>query len=389
MLPPMRRLIDILDKHERLVIGLMSGTSIDGVDAALVRITGEAPGLSVELLGFRTYPFGGDLKERIEAAFDGNARELCQLNFVLGEVFADAVLRLLEDLEVPARDVDLIGSPGQTIYHVPRAQEGTTSTLQIGEASVVAERTGIPVVCDFRTRDIAAGGEGAPLVPYADYVLFHQPGRVRACQNIGGIANVTVVPDTLQSVFAFDTGPGNMIIDQVARQATADPHAFDENGKLSALGFVDEGLLDELKAHPYYGLKPPRSTGREMFGRDYAQGLIEGYDPLRMLDLLATSVALTADTIAESYERFVIPTFPLDEVIVSGGGAHNKTLMQRLRSKLAPIPVRTLEELGLSSDAKEAIAFAILASAAITSTPGNCLQATGATHPVVLGKLVP
>ncbi len=386
----MKRLLRIYEKPVRRVVGLMSGTSIDGIDAALVEIEGAGPGAGVDLLQFRTYPFAPDLRERICAALSpGSAREICELNFLLGEAFAQAVLRVIAEAGLQPRDVDLVGSPGQTIYHIPKAGGGVNSTLQIGEGSVIAERTGIPVVCDFRTRDVAAGGDGAPLVAYADYVLFSQPGRVRALQNIGGIANVTVLPGTLEEVFAFDTGPGNMVIDHVARAAAADEGAFDRDGMLSALGKPDPALLARLLEHPYLRLPPPKTTGREMFGSEYSEKLVESYDPLALLDLLATVVCFTAESIVRAYRDFIFPRYRPGEIIVSGGGVHNRTLMARLRELFAPIPVRTLEDLGLSSDAKEAVAFAILANETIAGNAGNVPSATGALRPVVLGKIVP
>ena len=388
----MRRLISVYEKNVRRVVGLMSGTSVDGIDAALVEIEGAGMGSGVQLLAFRTYPFPADMRDRIHAAFGpGGTKEICELNFLLGEAFAQAVLRIIAEAGLKPKDVDLVGSPGQTIYHIPRSAQGVNSTLQIGEAAVIAERTGIPVVCDFRTRDIAAGGDGAPLVPYADYVLFNEVGRCRALQNIGGIANVTVLPGTLDEVFAFDTGPGNMVIDHVARAVAADERAFDEDGKLSALGRVDGRLLEKLLGHPYLTLPPPKSTGRELFGRAYGEELVKAHDPLGMLDLLATVVALTADSIWHAYRDFILPRYKVDELIVSGGGVHNATLMARLRDVFAParIPVRALEDLGLNSDAKEAIAFAILANETIAGNPGNVPSATGALRPAVLGKIVP
>jgi anhydro-N-acetylmuramic acid kinase len=386
----MKRLFAVYEKPVRRVVGLMSGTSVDGIDAALVEIEGAGPGAGVHLLAFRTYPFAPDLRDRIHSAFGpGSTREVCELNFLLGEAFAQAVLRVIAEAGLEPREVDLVGSPGQTVYHIPKSAAGVNSTLQVGEAAVIAERTGLPVVCDFRTRDIAAGGEGAPLVPYADFVLFSQSGRVRALQNIGGIANVTVLPGTLEEVFAFDTGPGNMVIDHIARAVVADDSACDRDGMLSALGKPDEALLARLLEHPYLKLPPPKSTGREMFGRAYSEDLVRSHDPLGLLDLLATAVRFTADSIWRAYCDFVFPRYKVDEVIVSGGGVHNKTLMARLRALFAPVPVLTLEDLGLSSDAKEAVAFAILANETIAGNAGNVPSATGALRPVVLGKIVP
>ncbi|HVY62397.1 MAG TPA: anhydro-N-acetylmuramic acid kinase [Planctomycetota bacterium] len=386
----MKRLIELYQKPVRRIVGLMSGTSVDGIDAALVEVEGAGPGTGVELRAFRTYPFSSDTRERIHRAFSaGTAKELCELNFILGEAFAAAVLKIIQEAGMRIEDVDLVGSHGQTVFHIPKAMRGVNSTLQIGEGAVIAERTGLPVVCDFRPRDIAAGGDGAPLVPYADWVLFSQPGKVRALQNIGGIANVTLLSGTIDDVFAFDTGPGNMIVDHVARAVAADETAFDEDGKLSALGEVDAELLGRLLDHDYLALPPPKTTGREMFGREFSQKLVDEYDPMRLLDLLATVVRFTADSIARAYRDFIFPRFKVDEVIVSGGGVHNLTLLGRLREALAPVPVRTLEDLGLSSDAKEAVAFAILANETIAGHPSNVPSATGALRPVVLGKIVP
>ncbi|MGI8767500.1 MAG: anhydro-N-acetylmuramic acid kinase [Propionibacteriaceae bacterium] len=383
----MHELYQIAQKPSRLVVGLMSGTSVDGIDAALVKITGAGPGVEVELLAFGTYPLEDHLKVLVHNSFEGMARELCELNFLLGEAFAGAVANLCADADRPLIDVDLIGSHGQTIYHIPRSAPGVPSTLQLGEAAVIAERTGVPVVCDFRVRDMAAGGEGAPLVPYADFLLFAAPGSRRALQNIGGIANVTLVADRADELIAFDTGPGNMIIDALARAITGDPDAVDTDGRLSATGAVDEDLLAELLAHPYFSTDPPKTTGRELFGRNFADQLIIGYDVDRLTDLLATVVAFTADTIADAYRRFLLPAGRIDEVLVSGGGVHNATLMARLTDRLAPIPVRTPP--GLDPDAKEAVAFALLANETLCGNPGNVPSATGARHPVLLGKIVP
>ncbi|RME71482.1 MAG: anhydro-N-acetylmuramic acid kinase [Planctomycetota bacterium] len=386
----MARLLALRERPVRTIVGLMTGTSVDGVDAALVRVEGAGPGCGVELLAFRTYDYEPPVRARIHSAFEGTSRALCELNFLLGEALAEAALAIIEDAGLTPAEVDLVGSSGQTVHHVPRGEGGRGgATLQLGEASVIAERTGLPVVCDFRTRDVAAGGEGAPLVPYVDYLLFSEPGRVRCLQNIGGMANVTVVPERREDVIAFDTGPGNVLIDHVARALADDPDAIDEGGRMSALGAVDEPLLRELLAHPYLAAPPPKSTGRETFGAALAERLIARHDERRLIDLLATVVRFTADSIADAYERYILPRYAVDEVVVSGGGVHNATLMRRLAERLAPLPVRTLEDLGLSSDAKEAVAFAILANETIAGHAANLPAATGAARPVVLGKIVP
>jgi anhydro-N-acetylmuramic acid kinase len=385
----MNRISEIVAKTERVVVGLMSGTSVDGVDAALCRIVGSGLDTELEILAFNTYPYSKEVKERIHRLFSGHAKEICEMNFVLGELFAKAVKRIADEAGFPLSEVDLIGSPGQTIYHIPESVEGINSTLQIGEASVIAERTGIVTVCDFRTRDVAAGGAGAPLVPYADYLLFSHTEKVRALQNIGGIANVTVLPKNPDEIIAFDTGPGNMVIDEVARVLAKDGDYCDEDGKLSALGKVDEKLLKILMGHAYLQIPPPKTTGRETFGAEFTKKLLKHYDPLKLLDLLATVNRFTAESIRFSYEEYIFPRHKVDEVICSGGGVHNQTLMAELRKLFDPIPVRVLEDLGLSSDAKEAVAFAILANETIQGNPGNVPSATGARRVAVLGKIVP
>jgi anhydro-N-acetylmuramic acid kinase len=280
------------------------------------------------------------------------------------------------------------------VYHIDRSQGGVPSTLQLGEASVIAERTGALVVSDFRTRDVAAGGAGAPLVPYVDFCLFARPGESRALQNIGGIANVTVVPgpDEPDRVLAFDTGPGNMVIDEVCRELREDEAAFDEDGKFSALGEVDRELLARLLAHPYLDLAPPKTTGREVFGVEYSRQLIDEYDAYKLIDLLATAARFTAESIVRAYRRWVMPRCRLTEMIVSGGGARNATVLRALRELLKEdgVPVRTFDELegvGFPGKAKEAVAFAVLANETVQGHTSNLPAATGARRPVILGKI--
>jgi anhydro-N-acetylmuramic acid kinase len=381
-------------KPVRRIVGLMSGTSVDGVDAALVEVEGSYTQTRVRLLAFETVPLERSVRERIHACFSGSVRDLCETNFVLGEVFAEAALAVVRRANLPLEELDVVASHGQTVYHLDRSQGGVPSTLQIGEASVIAERTGALVVSDFRTRDVAAGGAGAPLVPYVDFCLFAREGVVRALQNIGGIANVTVVPgpDHPERVLAFDTGPGNMVLDEVARALQEDDGAYDKDGQFSALGEVDAPLLARLLQHPYFELEPPKTTGRELFGVEYSRALIEEYDPYRLIDLMATVARFTAETIVRAYRRFVIPRSALREVIVSGGGAHNKTLMLALSEMLREdgVSVKSLDDVpgvGFPGKAKEAVAFAILANETIQGLPSNLPAATGARRPVVLGKI--
>jgi anhydro-N-acetylmuramic acid kinase len=257
----------------------------------------------------------------------------------------------------------------------------------VGDGAVIAERTGLPVVCDFRVRDVAAGGEGAPLVPLADWILFRQPGRVRALQNIGGISNLTVAPEELGGVFAFDNAPGNMILDAVARAASEGNELYDVDGRRAARGRVDDALVAELLEHPFLQQAPPKSTGREQFGLPFLSPLLTRFQD-GLDDLAATVTRWVAAAIARSFTTHVLPTTRVDEVLVSGGGVHNVTLMRHLAELLAPIPVRSLATIGWDPDAKEAVAFAVLGNETLYGRPGNVPAATGAKGPRVLGKIV-
>jgi anhydro-N-acetylmuramic acid kinase len=380
-------------KDTRAIVGLMSGTSLDGVDAALCEIGGSGADTRVKLVAFETLPFPPGVKERIEDSLSGAVPAACELNFELGEVFADAVLAVAARAGVSLDAIDLVASHGQTIHHVDRST-GRPSTLQVGEPAVIAERTGRIVVADFRTRDIAAGGGGAPLVAYVDHCLLARPGRTVLLQNIGGIANVTVVTPDPARVVAFDTGPGNVLIDEVCRELTGDDAAFDKDGGLSALGEVDEDLLAELLRHDYLRLTPPKTTGRELFGADMVNAMIDAYDRDRLIDLLTTLVHFTARSIVGAYREHVLPGLSpaASEAIVSGGGVHNLTLMRVLADELAKdgLAVRSFDDLGLgfSAKAKEAVAFAILANETVQGRPSNLPAATGARRPVIQGKIV-
>ncbi len=391
----MKGLDKLASASQLRVAGLMSGTSADGVDAAVVDVPRRG---AVKLLAFDTVRYPPSVRRAVLAlcaADAGDVAEVCHLNAVLGELFARAVTRLAERAGVPLASIDLIGSHGQTIRHLPRGRRfggrAIGSTLQIGAPAVIAERTGITTVADFRPRDLAAGGQGAPLVPYADYVLFAHRRRSRAVQNIGGIANVTFLPagGSLDEVVAFDTGPGNMIIDRLAERVTGGKHAYDRGGRLAAAGAVNATLLAELMRHPYLRRRPPKSTGREQFGWAFADGLADraakrGLPPA---DLLATATAFTAAAIADAYRRFA--PGPIDEVLLCGGGAHNRTLVAMLTDRLRPAAVTSTDTLGIPADAKEAVAFAILAAATLRGTPANVPAATGAARPVLLGSITP
>lgn len=390
------------------VAGLMSGTSADGVDVAIVEIRGR----KVDLLAFETFPYSSALRKSILALCrpeTAKLNDICHYNHVLGEVFAEAVIRLCDKSGIPLDSIDLIGSHGQTIWHNPRGPkydgEVIRSTLQIGEPCRIAQRTGIATVADFRPRDMAAGGEGAPLVPYADYVLFSDRKLCRTVQNIGGIANVTYLPvcknhahcshscccehDAHPEVLAFDTGPGNMVIDGLVRLITNGRRQYDRDGAMAAKGSVSEGLLKEMLRHPFLRRRPPKSTGREQFGEEYCEWLYGQARKKRLSpeDMVATATAFTASTIATAYRKF-LPAMP-DEMILCGGGSHNETLVRVLRSQLADVRIRSTDEFGISVDAKEAVSFAILAYATIQGIPNNLPSVTGADEPVILGKIVP
>ncbi len=376
-----------------IVIGLMSGTSVDGIDAAVVRLEGTPPSLMWEVLGHSHRSFNPELRAEIFACFhpdSGSVDRLCRLNFALGQVFGETALDAARDVGLTMDKIDLIGSHGQTLWHEPPGN-GNGSTLQLGEPAVIAEMTGVPVVSNFRTRDMAVGGQGAPLVPLADQLLLSHPTKIRTAQNIGGIANVTFLPllgeNKDNGVIAFDTGPGNMLIDEVARLATNSAWEYDRDGELAAQGRVDESLLAEWLREPYFQQKPPRTTGRELFGTQraaeyWSQAIQRGLSPN---DIVTTVTALTARSIEHAYRTF-LPAFP-DEVIVSGGGVRNHTLMLILKESLTPAIVITSDEYGLGVEAKEAVAFALLAYETWHKRSGNIPSATGASRAVVLGSI--
>jgi anhydro-N-acetylmuramic acid kinase len=375
-----------------IVVGLMSGTSADGIDATVVHLEGSPPRLSWEVLAHVNCPHTDRIRAEIFACFrpeTSSVDHLCRLNFELGEAFAQAALDAIAAAHLNARDVNLIGSHGQTVWHIPPQSGEIASTLQIGEPAIIAERTGLPVVSNFRTRDMAAGGHGAPLVPLVDWILFSHPTLTRAAQNIGGIANVTFLSASgeRENVLAFDTGPGNMLIDEVVRLATNGAWNYDHEGSLASQGLVNESLLKDWLTDPFFDQSPPRTTGRELFGVQRAtqywlQAIEHGLNPN---DIVATLTALTARSIEHAYRNF-LPVFP-EEVIISGGGAHNSALMRMLAERLAPARITTSNEFGLNLEAKEAVAFAVLAYETWHKRCGNLPSATGASHIVILGSV--
>lgn len=390
------------------IIGLMSGTSVDGIDAVIVDIQNgveDHDAVRVDVLQFATYPYPDGARERIleiSAPGVGSVEKICHLNAYLGELFAQAAIRIAGEAGIPLTSIDAIGSHGQTIQHLPQPQDESgilvRSTLQIGEPSIIAERTGATTVADFRPRDMAAGGQGAPLAPYGHYLLFRHPIRTRIVTNIGGISNLTYLPAdaTPDQVIAFDTGPGNMLIDGLMREISGGTRMYDENGDDAAQGTCDADLLRWLMTHSYFTCKPPKSTGREAFGAAYLRQIQEeaGSRGINNADVLRTLTEYTAESIVYSFKTFLpnmrdtLETQAID-LLFCGGGVRNQTLMSALQQRLSPAVVASVEQVGVSSDALEAVIFALLARETLAGHPANLPGVTGAMHPVILGKIIP
>ena len=395
----MNELLKVAKKRTKRVVGLMAGTSLDGITAAVVQVTGCGTETKIVLLEHATFPYDPEIRRAILNAStprSGTVDLISEMNFVMGELFADAARRITEQAGLKMTDIDLIGSHGQTVYHCPiksRTLWGTPSSLQIGEPCVIAERTGVTTIADFRTRDIAAGGGGAPLVPYVDFIFLRSQEKSRVVLNIGGIANLTVLPRgcRVDDVFAFDTGPGNMLIDAVVREVTQGAEEFDREGRMAAAGAVDTRLVNELLAHEYFRTEPPKSTGRELFGNKFLMLLLERASSrgLSGNDLVATATALTPHSVYDACLRFIFPKVEVDELIISGGGSKNETLVRMMRDCFKPIPVTHSDDYGISGVAKEAIAFAVLANETVCGGCANIPGATGARRRVILGKIIP
>src|SRR6266849_4519087 len=402
-----------------LVLGLMSGTSADAIDVALARVSGAAPRLNAKLLNHTSITFPLQLRKEILRVAEQqliSAGNLSQLNFRLGATFAEAALTACRRFRIATKKIALIGSHGQTIFHqgrpVPYLGRPTASTLQIGEPAVIAARTGITTVADFRPADIAQGGQGAPLVPYADYLLYRHPKLGRVSLNLGGIANITVIPANARpsQVFAFDTGPANMLIDALVAHFTHGRQLYDKNAHLAQQGRSIPALINELMRDPYLKLAPPKSTGREYYGRTYVEKLLRlgRRHKAKPNDLIRAATIFTALSIVDALNRFVLPKTKIDQLIVSGGGTHNPLLRAQLTAALrashavgaqhvAPqarkipttskIKILPSSELGVPEDAKEAFAFALLAYETFHQRPSNIPSATGARRPAILGKI--
>jgi anhydro-N-acetylmuramic acid kinase len=375
-------------KTQRRIVGLMSGTSVDGIDAVLIALDDAAPDKALRLLAFQTLPFSAELQQQVFDIFAPNASidALCRLNFSLGEAFAAAALQVIAAARLTPQDIDLIGSHGQTIRHLP--DQSPASTLQVGEAAVIAQRTGITTVSDFRPADMAQGGQGAPLVPLADQLLFSHAQHGRLLLNIGGIANLTVLPpgNNPANITAFDLGPGNALIDAAIRRFTLGRQTFDRDGVRAAAGQPDEEVLANLMAHPFLQKNPPKSTGRESFGAPMLDAVL-AQKKLTDDDWLATLTAFTAQSIAFGIRRFVPHPTRFEAMYVAGGGSHNRHLINMLQKDLEPMLIAPSDQLGIPADAREAISFAILANETLMGRPGNVPSATGASALAVLGKI--
>lgn len=380
----------LAEKDERIVAGYMSGTSMDGTDVAIVRIRGSGRATEARLIGFAGETYDPVLRRRLlnlatPGAFTGF--EVTRLSYEVAHVHAEVLIRLAKRIGLVLPDIDLIGYHGVTLYH----HGGLRS--DIGEAAILAARTGAVVIGDLRESDCAAGGQGAPLSPYVDWILFGDPVKTRAVQNIGGIANVCAIPagGGAEDLIGFDTGPGNMVTDGLVTLITEGNQIYDRDGAIAASGRVDGALLAELMAHPYIRRGLPKCTGREEFGQFFAADLLRSARDrgIADADTVATATAFTAHAIVDAYRRFISPRHRIDEVILGGGGIHNPVLMATLARLLAPVPVHTHDDHGIPSDAREALSWAILANETLHGHPANVPQVTGATRRVILGKITP
>ena len=390
----MKILRTLQQRRSKVIVGLISGTSVDGIDAALVRVTGNGLSTRVKLIAYDTYQYPKRLRELVlgnSLPDTGSVDVICELNVLIAHFFADAVRKIAKKAGIRPASIDLIGSHGQTVHHLPTPKrvfgKTVTSTLQLGDPSTIAKLTGIVTVGDFRMADMAAGGEGAPLVPYFDYLMFRSTTKDRILLNLGGIANFTALPKNcpLEEVVAFDTGPADMVIDALMMKFYK--KKFDAGGAVARKGNIQTRLLLSLMSHPYFEQKPPKSTGRELFGRMFLPAVLRQTKGMKKEDVIATVTELTAFSVFDQYNRFIAERMKADEVLVSGGGARNRAVIEALRDYFGSATVRTIEEIGYSSDAKEAICFAVLANETISENPSNVPSVTGAQRPVILGKI--
>ncbi len=395
------RLIEIMEKDTRIIAGMMSGTSVDGVDVAVVELAGHGRGLRYRVLGTHIYSFPKHVRRWIIDLTERNCciDSVCIGNFLVGDVFSRAFMEAIESIGISLRDIDAIASHGQTIYHIPEYVElhghRYRCTLQLGSPQIIAEKTGVATVGDFRIRDVAAGGHGAPIIAYVDYAILSDDTKNRVIQNIGGIANVTVVPKSprLEDIYAFDTGPGNMVINEAVKILTNGSMDYDPNGEIASRGSVDTELLRELMEHPYISRHPPKTTGREMFGSGFTRRVVEKAlrKSLAPEDIVATLTMFVVKSIIVNYELFILPKLSVDEAVIGGGGARNRTLMHWLGEELRSRGIRLVlhEDLGIDSKFKEALGMAILGHESLSLLPNNVPGATGARRNVVLGVIAP
>ncbi len=377
----MKKLIEILRKKERHILGVMSGTSLDGIDIALVKLTGSGKHVQINPLEFKSYPMPSPWRERFQKAFSANTEEICRINYDSGILFADTIKAFCRDIGYALQDLDAIGIHGQTLFHVHNH-----STLQTGESEVIAQRLACAVVSDFRSGDIAAGGTGAPLVPYLDQILFREVNKNIALQNLGGIGNITFLPAKAEKeVIAFDTGPANAILNEGVEVYTNREFSFDQDGKFSKLGATHKQLLNELLDHEYFKRPLPKSTGREEFGKEFVQGLISQHPEIPVTDLLRTFVSLIAHSIKYGCDTYLEP---LDKLYISGGGVHHPLIIDELKALFGKEKIILMKGIkGVTADSKEAIAFALLAHERLNGTPTNLPSVTGAKYRTTLGKL--
>lgn len=392
----MNRLIKLQNKKKKIVIGLMSGTSVDGIDAALVEVKGNGVNTKFRELFFKTYPYPKGLKELIlknSLKETSNVEDICRLNFLIGKLFAKAATKLCKDFGISITQVDLIGSHGQTIHHLPVEKklfgEKIKSTLQIGDPSVIAKLTGVVTVGDFRIGDMALNGEGAPLVPYFDFLAFRSDKTNRALLNIGGISNITLLKKNaaIDDVIAFDTGPGNILIDLLVKKFFN--KKFDKDGKIASSGKINERLFKKIiELDDFINRKPPKSTGRERYNEEFLIKVLNDFRSLQPKDIVATFSEYTAYAVFYNYHKFLKRYSEISELLVSGGGSNNPYIMKALQKYFGEkVKVKKVETDNFSVDSKEAVCFAIFANETISENPINIPSVTGATSKTILGKI--
>lgn len=391
------------EKPVRQLVALHSGTSANGIDAAVVRISGSGETAKAQLVKHITWDYPEEVRTKIFEVFNpkiANISKICQANFLLGKLLAEAAQAVVKASGLEMEQIDAVVSSGQIVYHVRKDQDDRElwigddvipSCLDLGDGTMLAERTGRTCVTGMRSRDMVVGGQGNPLVTYGDWVLFRDPKITRAIQNIGGIANPTILPagKGLAEVQAFDTGPGNMVIDGVLTRSTDGKLKYDDGGMIAAQGTVQESFLNELMEDQYVRRCPPKTTGREVFGDEFIEKIIQhaAEQKISLNDLLATVTAFTAESIAYNYKKFVFPRFKVDEVLLCGGGANNHTLVKFLADRLSPIPIKTVEACGIPIDAREVTCVGIIGNETLLGQPGNVPNATGGSKSVIMGQI--